>query len=93
LTCGTWSDGKGDGINHRLRQMDVDEIYKGKEDKFLTVVCKLETGEPLWIVYDKFDALQHANDAVDEVRRAEFFRQGPKKRGLIKGKKWLLPSR
>ena len=29
----------------------------------------------------------------DEVRRAEFFRQGPKNRGLIKGKKWLLQSR
>jgi transposase len=45
------------------------------------------------IVYDKFHILQHANDAVDEVRKAEFFRQGPKKRGLIKGKKWLLLSR
>ena len=122
--------------------MGVDEIYKGKKDKFLTVVCNLETGEPLWfgkerkketlddffrsqlvsrqrkrieavcvdmwepfrksleqwapqckIIYDKFHVLQHANDAIDEVRRAEFFRQGPKKRGLIKGKKWLLLSR
>src|SRR5207245_1614917 len=125
-----------------LRQMGVDELYKGKKDKFLTVVCNLETGEPLWfgkerkketlddffrsqlvscqrkrieavcvdmwepfrlsieqwapqckIVYDKFHIMQHANDAIDEVRRAEFFRQGPKKRGLIKGKKWLLLSR
>lgn len=125
-----------------LRQMGVDEIDKGKKDKFLTVVCNLETGEPLWfgkerkketlddffrsqlvsrqrrrieaacvdmwepfrkslaqwapqckIVYDKFHVLQHANDAIDEVRRAEFFRQGPQKRGLIQGKKWLLLSR
>ena len=125
-----------------LRQMGVDEIYRGKKGKFLTVVCNLETAEPLWfgrerkketlddffrgelvsrqrrrveaacvdmwepfraslqqwapqcqIVYDKFHILQHANDAVDEVRKAEFFRQGPKKRGLIKGKKWLLLSR
>jgi len=45
------------------------------------------------IVYDKFHIMQHANDAIDEVRRAEFFRQGLKKRGLIKGKKWLLMSR
>jgi len=128
--------------NPPLRQMGVDELYRGKKGKFLTVVCNLETGEPLWfgkerkketlddffrsqlvsrqrkrieaacvdmwepfrlsieqwapqckIVYDKFHVLQHANDAVDEVRRAEFFRQGPKKRGLIKGKKWLLLSR
>ena len=122
--------------------MGVDEIYKGKREKFLTVVCNLETGEPLWfgrerksetldeffrsqlrsrqrkrieaacvdmwepfrlsiehwapqcqIVYDKFHIMQHANAAIDEVRKAEFFRQGPKKRGLIKGKKWLLLSR
>ena len=45
------------------------------------------------IIYDKFHILQHANAAVDEVRRAEFFRQGVKQRGLIKGKRWLLLSR
>jgi transposase len=124
-----------------LRQMGVDEIYRGKNDKFLTVVSNLETGEPLWfgkerkketlddffrsqlvsrqrkriaaacvdmwepfrlsmeewvpgcrIVYDKFHIIQHANDAVDEVRRAEFFRKRTM-RDLIKGKKWLLLSR
>src|SRR5579859_5534074 len=128
--------------NRPLRQMGVDELYRGKKGKFLTVVCNLETAEPLWfgrerkketldeffrsqlssrqrkrieaacvdmwvpfrksieewapqckIVYDKFHILQHANDAIDEVRRAEFFRQGKKKRDLIKGKKWLLMSR
>jgi hypothetical protein len=45
------------------------------------------------IVYDKFHILPHANDAIDEVRKAELFRQGKQKRGLIKGKKWLLMSR
>jgi transposase len=125
-----------------LRQMGVDEIYLGKRQKFLTVVCNLETGEPLWfgqdrkketldeffqkelsarqrrgitaacvdmwepyrlsieqwapncrIVYDKFHVLQHANAAVDEVRRQEFFRKGGRKRGLVKGKRWLLLTR
>ena len=125
-----------------LRQMGVDEIYRGKKGKFLTVVCNLETAEPLWfgrerkketlddffrsqlvsrqrkrveaacvdmwepfrlslqewapgcrIIYDKFHIIQHANDAVDEVRRAELFRKGRKMRDLIKGKKWLLLSR
>ena len=125
-----------------LRQMGVDEIYRGKKGKFLTVVCNLETAEPLWfgrerkketlddffrsqlvsrqrkrieaacvdmwepfrlsleewvpgcrIIYDKFHILQYANDAVDEVRRAEFFRKGRKMRDVIKGKKWLLLSR
>jgi transposase len=37
--------------------------------------------------------MQHANDAVDEVRRAEFFRKSPKMRDLIRGKRWLLLSR
>jgi transposase len=45
------------------------------------------------IIYDKFHVMQHANDAVDEVRRAEFFRRSRKLRGLIKGKRWLLLSR
>ena len=125
-----------------LRQMGVDEIYLGKKEKFLSVVCNLETGEPLWfgrerkketldgffqtelsakqrrgiqaacvdmwepyrlsierwaphcqIIYDKFHIMQHANAAIDEVRRAEFFRKGGSMRGVIKGKRWLLLSR
>ena len=125
-----------------LRQMGVDEIHLGKKAKFLTVVCNLETAEPLWfgrerkketldaffqtqlrgtqrrgieaacvdmwrpyrlsieqwasncrIIYDKFHIMQHANGAVDEVRRAEFFRKGGRWRGLVKGKRWLLLSR
>src|SRR5206468_853753 len=31
-----------------LRQMGVDELYRGKKDKFLTVVCNLETR---WIAH------------------------------------------
>lgn len=45
------------------------------------------------IVYDKFHVMKHANEAVDEVRRAEFFRKGAKARGLVKGKRWLLLTR
>ena len=45
------------------------------------------------LIYDKFHVLQHANAAIDEVRRAEFFRQGGRKRELVKGKRWLLLSR
>ena len=125
-----------------LRQMGVDEIYLGKKEKFLSVVCDLETGEPLWfgrerkketldgffqtelsakqrrgiqaacvdmwepyrlsiqqwapqcqIIYDKFHIMQRANAAIDEVRRAEFFRKGGSMRGVVKGKRWLLLSR
>jgi transposase len=45
------------------------------------------------IIYDKFHIMQHANAAVDEVRRAEFFRKGGRMRGVVKGKRWLLLSR
>ena len=45
------------------------------------------------IVFDKFHVMQHANRAVDEVRRAEFYRKGGLMRGLVKGKRWLLLSR
>ena len=42
------------------------------------------------IIYDKFHILQHAGQAVDEVRRAEFFRKGGAARDLVRGKRWLL---
>jgi transposase len=45
------------------------------------------------LVYDRFHILQHAHAAIDEVRRAEFFRQGGRMRGPVKGKRWLLLSR
>lgn len=45
------------------------------------------------IVFDKFHVMQHANRAIDEVRRAEFFRKGGPVRGVVKGKRWLLLSR
>jgi len=45
------------------------------------------------IIYDKFHIMQHANAAVDEVRREEFFRKGGRMRGMVKGKRWLLLSR
>jgi transposase len=37
--------------------------------------------------------MQHANAAVDEVRRAEFFRKGGQMRGVVKGKRCLRLSR
>ena len=125
-----------------LRQMGVDELFVGKKGKFITVVCNLETAEPLWfgkerkketldeffrsqlssgqrrrieaacvdmwepyrlsiqewarncrLIYDKFHIMGHANDAIDEVRRAEFFRKGGRQRELVKGKRWLLLTR
>ena len=45
------------------------------------------------IVYDKFHIMKHASAAVDEIRRAEFFRKGGPARELVKGKRWLLLTR
>jgi transposase len=44
------------------------------------------------IIYDKFHILPHASKAVDEVRRAEFFRKGGPARDIVRGKRWLLLS-
>ena len=51
----------------------------------LLLLCRL--------IYDKFHIMQHANAAVSEVRRAEFFRKRGAARQLIKGKHWLLLTR
>ena len=37
------------------------------------------------IVYDKFHVLRRVNDALDETRRAEFFRQGDATRAALPG--------
>lgn len=48
-----------------MRQMGVDEIYLGKSQKFLTVVCDLETGEPLWF------GRERKKETLDEFFRNE----------------------
>jgi transposase len=42
------------------------------------------------IIYDRFHILQHASQAADEVRRAEFFGKGGAARDLVRSKRWLL---
>lgn len=55
--------------------------------------CILKWCPQCKIVFDKFHVMGHANDAVDEVRRAEFFRKGARMREVVKGKRWLLLRR
>jgi transposase len=45
------------------------------------------------VVFDKFHVLQHASRAIDELRRAEFFRAGKLMRAYGRGKRWLLLRR
>ena len=52
-----------------LKQMGVDEIYRGKSDKFLTVVSNLETGRPLW-----FGEGAEEEETLDEYFRTQLSR-------------------
>ena len=45
------------------------------------------------VVFDKFHVLQHATDALDELRRREFFRASAELRAVGRGKRWLLLRR
>lgn len=45
------------------------------------------------IVFDKFHVMMHANAAVDETRRQEFFRQKGRLREVVRGKRWLFLTR
>jgi transposase len=45
------------------------------------------------IIFDKFHLIRHLNDAIDEIRRREFFRLGGEKRDLVRGKRRLLLRR
>lgn len=96
-TASAAADGSGRVVPRQVR----DELWP-RQRKRIEAAC-VDMGEPFrlsieqWapqctIVYDKFHIIQHANDAINEVRKAEFFRQGKQKRRLIKGKKRLLMS-
>lgn len=89
------------------KKQTLDEFFQteltARQRRGITAAC-VDMWEPFrlsiqqWapncrIVYDKFHIMQHANAAVDEVRRAEFFRKGMRMRGLVKGKRWLLLTR
>lgn len=94
-------------MGRERKKETLDEFFgtqlSGKQRRGIEAVCadmwkpyqlSLEEWAPqARLVYDKFHVLQHANAAIDEVRRAEFFRQGGRRRELVKGKRWLLLSR
>lgn len=127
-----------------LRQVGIDEKYLGRrhsrEDKYVTIVSNLETGEPVWfgygrseetvkqwldtltpkekkgiqlfamdmheafknavlndaqlahvaIVHDPFHVVKRANKAIDDLRRAIFFRAGSDMRAIGRGTRWLF---
>jgi len=79
------------------------EVLTGRRRKWVEAVC-VDMWEPYLqsirqhlpeaaIVFDKFHVMKHVNAAVDETRRAEFFRLGGAMRGVIRGKRWLFLTR
>jgi transposase len=94
-------------FGHDRKQETLDQFFRTQLSTFqrkrIRAAC-VDMWEPFtasilkWapqcrIVFDKFHVMQHAAKAVDEVRRAEFFRKGGRMRGLVKGKRWLLLTR
>jgi transposase len=127
-----------------ITQVGVDEKFLGRrnklDEKFVTIVSDLSTGEPVWIgmgrrketlaawlgyltdvqkksidvftmdmhapfyeavddtpglehvaiSHDPFHIMKRVGEAIDDVRRAVFFRAGPEMRALGRGKRWLL---
>jgi transposase len=82
----------------RMRLLEKDALAVDDEHKFIVAV-RLDLTQMLdsstasaqlvpecRIIYDKFHILQHASQAVDEVRQPEFFRKGRAARDLVRGK-------
>jgi transposase len=63
------------------------DMHQPYMNAFAEVVPKAE------VVFDKFHVLQHAAEALDEVRRQEFFRASEVMREYGRGKRWLLLRR
>lgn len=77
-------------LNQRQREQ-IEAACVDMWEPFTKSILKWSPG--CKIVFDKFHVMQHANDAIDEVRRAEFFRKGIRMRELVRGKRWLLLRR
>jgi transposase len=94
-------------FGHERKQETLDEFFRDHLSRFqrgaVSAACvdmwdafrqSIEQWLPnCRIVYDKFHIMKYAGAAVDEVRRAEFFRKGGAMRQLVKGKRWLLLTR
>lgn len=42
------------------------------------------------LVFDRFHIVRHLNEAVDELRKQEYWRQGGRHRDVVRGKRFLL---
>ena len=72
----------------RKPEMGVDEIYLGKQQKFLTVVSNLESGEPLWFGQER------KKETLDEFfeKQLSAFQRSARDPGRLCGHVGALPS-
>jgi transposase len=74
-----------------LRVIGIDEVSYGRgKRKYLTIVWDHTRARVVWIVFDRFHIKRYLTQAVEEIRRQEFFRRGGTYRDAVRGKKWLL---
>ncbi len=67
----------------KLFSMDMSQAY-------ISAVKSHPELQHVYIVHDPFHVMKRALEAIDELRKATFFRAGPEMRALGKGKRWLF---
>jgi len=93
--------GFGLGLSHRLKGLPG--IWVTEEQKAAIKLFSMDMHGPFKaairdeaklehaaIVHDPFHVMKRASEAVDELRRQVFFRNGPEMRALGRGKRWLF---
>ena len=102
-----WETGEPPWFGRERKKETRDEFFRGplsKSQRGAIRAAGVDRWEPFrqsieqWakkcrLIDDKFHIMKHAGAAVDEGRRAEFFRRGGAAREIVKGKRWLLLSR
>ena len=75
----------GEGKAHRIKLAAMD-MWKPFRKSVLKNAPKAQ------IIYDKFHIMRHLSDALDKVRRIEYYRLKGKDRAFIKGQRYTLLS-
>ncbi len=90
-------EGRGrDAINEWVRsltdkqQAAIELFAMDMSGAYTTAVREHPRLRHAHIVHDPFHVMKRALEALDELRRATFFRAGPELRALGRGKRWLF---
>jgi transposase len=80
-----------DGFFRKLGPRRSRRVRVVTMDMWRGYISSVQTHSPLAeIVFDRFHIERYLTQAVEEVRRQEFFRRGGVYRDMVRGKKWLL---